>query len=195
MSFYLILFLCLSSGGFWYYRKKHEEYLALCETFKSSLNELVATEVAKDLIKRWFDETQYVTSSDFKTLLGLYKGVQTLLNQNKQIKSPAELIGSDHVTFQIIVELTKGKSLPTESTRQKHNERARESLIKEHDGVLRGNGKYPPNHSQCVACVDDDDRTLVLAGAGTGKTATIMTKTRYLVKTVSYTHLTLPTIA
>lgn len=183
MSFYLILFLCLSSGGFWYYRKKHEEYLALCETFKSSLNELVATEVGKDLIKRWFDETQYVTSSDFKTLLGLYKGVQTLLNQNKQIKSPAELIGSDHVTFQIIVELTKGKSLPTESTRQKHNERARESLIKEHDGVLRGNGKYPPNHSQCVACVDDDDRTLVLAGAGTGKTATIMTKTRYLVKT------------
>ena len=96
MSFYLILFLCLSSGGFWYYRKKHEEYLALCETFKSSLNELVETEVAKDLINRWFDETQYVTSSDFKTLLGLYKGVQTLLNEDVRNFGSKDIIGASN---------------------------------------------------------------------------------------------------
>lgn len=95
----------------------------------------------------------------------------------------SSIIGKTHIILPILNELSNGKNIPTEPERQLHNEKAREFLIKTHEKILRGNGKYPPNHSQCVACVDDDDRTLVLAGAGTGKTATIMTKTRYLIQT------------
>ena len=185
MSFYLILFLCFS-GGLWYYRKLEQQRIKkrqLCELFKSSLDEIVEPQVVQHLINRWLDETQYISSSDFETLIGIYKSIQTLLGQHKEIKNFVDAIGHDHIAAPIITELTRSQALPTESARQKHNETARESLIKEHEAILRGNGKFPPNHSQCIACVDDDDRTLVLAGAGTGKTATIMTKTRYLVKT------------
>ena len=100
-----------------------------------------------------------------------------------KVKSIANVVDDSHVAFPVLTAILEGKPLPTEADRQKHNEKIREDLIKVHDAILRGRGKFPPNHSQCVACVDDDDRTLVLAGAGTGKTATIMTKTRYLVKT------------
>jgi hypothetical protein len=185
VSFYLILFLCFS-GGLWYYRKLEQQRIKkrqLCELFKSSLDEIVEPQVVQHLINRWLDETQYISSSDFETLIGIYKSIQTLLGQHKEIKNFVDAIGHDHIAAPIITELTRSQALPTESARQKHNETARESLIKEHEAILRGNGKFPPNHSQCIACVDDDDRTLVLAGAGTGKTATIMTKTRYLVKT------------
>lgn len=89
MSFYLILFLCFS-GGLWYYRKLEQQRIKkrqLCELFKSSLDEIVEPQVVQHLINRWLDETQYISSSDFETLIGIYKSIQTLLGQHKEIKN------------------------------------------------------------------------------------------------------------
>ena len=183
MTFNLILLiLACGSCSYWYYRKE-QGFKATSNAFLQAIEELISSCEAKDAINCWFDESKYVTSKQFAELQGCYQNVSSLMREYSSIHDFSSIMGNDHIALPILNELARSKDLPTEEERQLHNEKAREFLIKTYEQILRGNGKYPPNHSQCVACVDDDDRTLVLAGAGTGKTATIMTKTRYLIQT------------
>ena len=183
-SLFLLMLVC-GSGPYFYYRhqKKVKQYKEQCEAFLKALDDIVLRDEIKNLINCWFDESKYVSASEFAELLTVYRSVQALIDQYTQLHSYESIVAHEHVGFPLVHSITTGKSFPDESDRQEHNKKAREWLINEHNGILRGSGKFPPNHSQCEACVDDDDRTLVLAGAGTGKTATIMTKTRYLVQT------------
>jgi len=65
----------------------------------------------------------------------------------------------------------------------KRNRQFVEREIIRHDEFLNGVEKYPLTPMQKQAVVIDENNTLVLAGAGTGKTSTIMGKVGYLLRT------------
>jgi len=51
----------------------------------------------------------------------------------------------------------------------------------EYEDLLKSLAKYPLTEEQERAILHDEDRTLVIAGAGTGKTTTLLAKARFLV--------------
>ncbi|MGF1905117.1 UvrD-helicase domain-containing protein [Aliivibrio salmonicida] len=78
------------------------------------------------------------------------------------------------------------KALSVESIselgRNLHNEQVTPLLVSKYKTFFDEVEKNPLTDKQRVACVTNDDHTLVIAGAGTGKTATLVGKAGYLVE-------------
>lgn len=70
----------------------------------------------------------------------------------------------------------------TEKRRQKLNAEAKKALFTDWKELFETVEKNPLTDAQRSACVVNEDNTLVVAGAGTGETSTIMGKTVYLLK-------------
>jgi DNA helicase-4 len=71
----------------------------------------------------------------------------------------------------------------TEGFRGNTNSRIVEAVIRENANLFNNIEKYPLTPRQCEAAATDEDATLVIAGAGTGKTSTILAKIGLLLKT------------
>ena len=79
----------------------------------------------------------------------------------------------------------EAKSLPKETIselgRDLHNKQVTPLLVNQYKKFFDKVEKNPLTNKQRVACVVNDDHTLVIAGAGTGKTATLVGKAGYLI--------------
>lgn len=83
-----------------------------------------------------------------------------------------------------VYELTRNLSEDSvsEEGRNFHNKKVTSILVEKYECFFDSIEKNPLTSKQRVACVTDDDHTLVIAGAGTGKTATLIGKAGYLVE-------------
>ena len=65
---------------------------------------------------------------------------------------------------------------------QARNRRYVQDEIARHKGYFDSLEKYPLTQRQCEAIVTDEDRNLIVAGAGTGKTSTLVGKVGYIIR-------------
>jgi len=70
----------------------------------------------------------------------------------------------------------------SELGRELHNQSVVPILLKKHAEFFETVEKLPLTEKQRIACVTNDDHNLVIAGAGTGKTATLVGKAGFLVE-------------
>jgi len=70
----------------------------------------------------------------------------------------------------------------SELSRDKYNQRIKPQLLEIHAAFFEQVEKQPLSQPQREACVTNEDHTLVVAGAGTGKTSTIIGKAGYLLQ-------------
>lgn len=68
----------------------------------------------------------------------------------------------------------------SESAREKFNDHVKPKLLDKYASFFEQIEKQPLSQPQREACVTNEDHTLVVAGAGTGKTSTIIGKAGYL---------------
>lgn len=135
---------------------------------------------------------KFIARSDYKYLLDKYKDVYTFFDSAKKAKTLSYYCKQNHVQeaeinkflcfYEDIVDLKKGSSIF-----QEHNE----SYIVDHlhseksylDRILY---EVDPNilldDEQRRVVLSDEDYTLIIAGAGAGKTTTVAAKVRYLVE-------------
>jgi len=82
--------------------------------------------------------------------------------------------------------LAAAKALSKESVselgRELHNQGVVPVLLSKYKGFFDTVEKLPLTDKQRIACVTDDDHNLVIAGAGTGKTATLVGKAGFLIE-------------
>lgn len=142
---------------------------------------LNADDPRRQAIALWFLESDYLDCTWFDHLLqGWEKGAALVSDYEDLVEAKLESLASPETLF--IEALLEKKAAPVEKDRLAFNRRWCEKEILRAATLLTGSDGRQPNRSQATAAVDNDDRTLVLAGAGTGKTATIVAKTRYLLK-------------
>ena len=135
---------------------------------------------------------KFIARSDYKYLLDKYKDVYTFFDSAKKAITLSYYCKQNHVQeaeinkflcfYEDIVDLKKGSSIF-----QEHNE----SYIVDHlhseksylDRILY---EVDPNilldDEQRRVVLSDEDYTLIIAGAGAGKTTTVAAKVRYLVE-------------
>ena len=130
----------------------------------------------------WFKKTDYQAVSDFERLTTAWEKAALLVSAYPELVE-ARLADTQGLEKTLLQTLLKGKPAPDEKARLAYNRRRNFKEAERARDILTSPSGRTPNTSQSIAAVDLDDRTLVLAGAGTGKTATIVAKTRYLVKT------------
>lgn len=119
----------------------------------------------------------YLSSYEWQPITLVYKLVCKLQNlgiSSEQLVSPLQK--------QVFEE---AKSLPVETIselgRSLHNKQVTPLLVNKYKNFFDEVEKNPLTDKQRVACVVNDDHTLVIAGAGTGKTATLVGKAGYLI--------------
>tara|TARA_R110000782_G_scaffold166829_11_gene258804 strand:- start:2824 stop:5727 length:2904 start_codon:yes stop_codon:yes gene_type:complete len=146
--------------------------------------------------KKFFKEASQQIVDVFRQLEGLYKqdhylrysNTQDWLESNRNIKS---LLAReerskylDKQTNRYADELAEFYS-ETEECRRERNElyvKNKKEAYKDYFDQLESN---PLTEAQRNACIENEDANLVLAGAGTGKTSTIVGKAGYLIETDS----------
>ena len=96
-----------------------------------------------------------------------------------KIASAPEPDASTKVIQQI---MTLALILGSEAARSKANKAWVQSQLKKHSKWFDSVEKFPLSEEQRISAVTDEDRNLIVAGAGTGKTSAIVGKVGYLVE-------------
>ena len=143
-------------------------------------------------LEKLMSADKFIARSDYKYLIEKYKSVYVFFDNAKKAKTLSYYCKQNHVRenevskflcfYEDIVDLKKGSSIF-----QKHNESyISKRFVSEKsylDGILH---EVDPNilldEEQRKVVLSDEDYTLIIAGAGAGKTTTVAAKVRYLVE-------------
>lgn len=120
----------------------------------------------------------YLSSLEWKPIAEMYQlGCQfSALGIN-----PEALSNPLHQQVLKQAQLLSAKSV-SELGRQLHNQQVVPKLLSKYGEFFDNIEKLPLTANQRLACVTNDDHNLVIAGAGTGKTATLVGKAGFLVE-------------
>ncbi|MFT6908372.1 MAG: DNA helicase-4 [Oleiphilaceae bacterium] len=120
----------------------------------------------------------YLSSVEWKPIAEMYQlGCQfSALGIN-----PEALSNPLHQQVLKQAQLLSAKSV-SELGRQLHNQQVVPKLLSKYGEFFDNIEKLPLTANQRLACVTNDDHNLVIAGAGTGKTATLVGKAGFLVE-------------
>ncbi|UOE85037.1 UvrD-helicase domain-containing protein [Vibrio splendidus] len=132
----------------------------------------------QDSLAKLHARSCYLSSYEWRPIASAYQLVCKL--QNLGI-SPDQLTSPLHRSV-----YEEAKSLSSESVselgRNLHNEQVTPLLVSKYKRFFDEVEKNPLTDKQRIACVTNDDHNLVIAGAGTGKTATLVGKAGYLIQ-------------
>ena len=127
-------------------------------------------------VERYLSGLHYFSSDEWKPLSELVF-LKKKLNDLSIDQSFIDRDGS-----QPIAQLALSISVEdvSESAREKFNDHVKPKLLDKYASFFEQIEKQPLSQPQREACVTNEDHTLVVAGAGTGKTSTIIGKAGYL---------------
>ncbi|MCW8331908.1 UvrD-helicase domain-containing protein, partial [Photobacterium sp. SDRW27] len=123
-------------------------------------------------------ESQFLSSYEWQPIATAFQLIQKLAHlgvTEVQLTTPLQ-----KRVFKLALNLSEGSV--SELGRNLHNRQVTPKLVGKHEQFFDFIEKKPLTDKQRIACVTDDDHTLVIAGAGTGKTATLVGKAGYLVE-------------
>ncbi|MFA0692118.1 UvrD-helicase domain-containing protein [Vibrio splendidus] len=123
-------------------------------------------------------ESKYLSSYEWLPIATAFQLIQKLSNlgiTESQLTTPLQ-----KKVFELAYDLSEDSV--SELGRNLHNKNVTPKLVEKYEDFFDAVEKNPLTSKQRLACVTDDDHTLVIAGAGTGKTATLVGKAGYLVE-------------
>lgn len=158
----------------------------LLNTFKQhfiqSLLALIATserwQIFQTSIEQFASLDVYLSSSEWLPIAQLHQLVSRFTGLGIDASQLTNLV------HQTVFEQAKklSKEDVSELGRELHNQSVVPILLKKHADFFDSVEKLPLTEKQRIACVTNDDHNLVIAGAGTGKTATLVGKAGFLVE-------------
>ncbi|MEC6881862.1 UvrD-helicase domain-containing protein [Photobacterium piscicola] len=159
---------------------RQSDLLTFNQCIVTALLEIISNSNKWQLYQQSLDKLDakniYLSSYEWQPIALVYQLVsklQSLGISSEQLVSPLQK--------QVFEE---AKSLPVETIselgRSLHNKQVTPLLVNKYKNFFDEVEKNPLTDKQRVACVVNDDHTLVIAGAGTGKTATLVGKAGYL---------------
>ncbi len=160
---------------------RHSDLLSFTHGVVATLLELISNSDKWQAYQQSLDKLDaknvYLSSYEWEPIAAIYSLVCKLQNlgiSSEQLVSPLQK--------QVFEE---AKLLPAETIselgRSLHNKQVILLLVNKYKKFFDEVEKNPLTDKQRVACVVNDDHTLVIAGAGTGKTATLVGKAGYLI--------------
>jgi DNA helicase-4 len=188
-KFFLVLFLILT--GIWFYRqneerkrlrKEQEEKLAiekekerkrLCDFFKSKISHIY--QANSKFIKYLDFKTGYFTNYQLTSWRGGYKNLFFEIS-DKPFKS-IQLTDDEVNSISDFIDYYKN----SEAIRKNFNEQFIEEELKAYKSFFDNIEGRKLDKQQRTAVVTDDDNNIVIAGAGSGKTTTIVGKVNYII--------------
>ncbi|WP_298441507.1 UvrD-helicase domain-containing protein [uncultured Ferrimonas sp.] len=129
------------------------------------------------LAERYQQQHHYFSSSEWQPLANVVRLGQKLTQlalQPEQFRDPAQ-----QQLLRFAQQLSSANI--TELGRNHYNQQVVPRLLQRHQRFFDTVEKMPLSERQRQACVTNDDHNLVVAGAGTGKTSTLVGKAGYLV--------------
>ena len=143
-------------------------------------------------LEKLLSSDKFIARSDYKYLIEKYRSVYVFFDNAKKAKTLSYYCKQNHVRenevskflcfYEDIVDLRKGSSIF-----HKHNQAyISDRLVSEKSYLDRILHEIDPNilldEEQRRVVLSDEDFTLIIAGAGAGKTTTVAAKVRYLVE-------------
>lgn len=132
------------------------------------------------VIGLYLRQEKYFSHTLWESLIASVQSLKKLLERFP--KADLNAIQSGDEQIQILLGLIRKFQSPEGlGNRDAYNCRAEAFLLKKWSGFFDRCESNPLTPAQRRACVNDDDSTLVVAGAGSGKTSTIISKCIYLI--------------
>ncbi|MCK8102402.1 UvrD-helicase domain-containing protein [Pseudoalteromonas sp. 2CM36K] len=120
----------------------------------------------------------YLSSYEWQPLAQLHQLVTRFLD----LGINPELLKTDTQRAVFKQAQTLSKNDVSELGRELHNQNVVPVLVDKYKGFFDTVEKLPLTEKQRIACVTNDDHNLVIAGAGTGKTSTLVGKAGFLIE-------------
>lgn len=127
-------------------------------------------------IEQFLTEERYLAQSDIREWLGTFPEIGNYLSH------PFFEVAYLEQKFQDSLSLLQDIQSPNSITLQRRNEIFVRSAMKRHSKMFDKLEKFPLTVEQRRAAVIDEDRNLLIAAAGSGKSSTIVAKTAYLIE-------------
>ena len=159
-------------------RKLHQKEALLEKQLRTKLAQLLKGKELKQLsFKHEIDERfagRILTTTELnnyiQTYAPLYFEIERLLYQFRSMKTkPNEYVLHFTESFCQITSLAK-----------KHNEKLKQQLLQQHSDFFEHCLTYPLDNQQRKAIISEEENTLVISSAGSGKTSSIVGKVKYL---------------
>ncbi|MCB0748392.1 MAG: UvrD-helicase domain-containing protein, partial [Ignavibacteriae bacterium] len=150
-----------------YNRRKH-----ISQTYQKNKNK-IATAVS--LLQEYLSAKEYFNHNK---LISWQKEYSELAKLFPYSTDNLPLAKNDKEKLKIFMEYVQHCAL----LRNSHNEDFVKSEIEANEKLFDNIEKYPLTYKQREAIVTDEDNNLIIAGAGTGKTSTLIGKVIYLIK-------------
>lgn len=150
----------------------------LKEELENSCRQLPMTIKA---LSQYLAKEKYFSHSDWEQLELTQKKLSAILDKFPYADLTRLVSGSESV--QILVKFLlhiDNSHLPT--SRDSYNQQAEKKLLETWKDFFNYCESNPLTEAQRIACINDDNNTLVVAGAGSGKTSTIISKCLYLIE-------------
>jgi len=189
-KFFLVLFLILT--GIWFYRqneerkrlkKEQEEKLArekekerksLYDFYKSKISHIYQ---ANSKFTKYLDfKTGYFTNYQLTSWRGLYKTLFVEISDKSL--NYIQLADDEVNSINVFIDYYKN----SEAIRKNFNEQFIEEELKAYKSFFDNIEGRKLDKQQRTAVVTDDDNNIVIAGAGSGKTTTIVGKVNYIIE-------------
>lgn len=153
------------------------------EVFVARLRRYLAGQLldqSKDMIRKALDEWNHPAGKDQYMTLPFYKEWRKRYSElQSDLQNVIELKVKEHPRFEVAVKFRDLLALG-ESARHVRNEAWVLRQREVHEELFSRGFGYPLSDEQIQAILRDEHRSLVVAGAGTGKTSTVVAKARWI---------------
>ncbi|SKA44801.1 UvrD-helicase domain-containing protein [Photobacterium toruni] len=160
---------------------RQSDLLTFNQCIVTALLEIISNSNKWQLYQQSLDKLDakniYLSSYEWQPIALVYQLVSKLQNlgiSSEQLVSPLQKQVFEEAKLLL-------KETISELGRDLHNKLVTPLLVNKYKKFFDEVEKNPLTDKQRVACVVNDDHTLVIAGAGTGKTATLVGKAGYLI--------------
>ena len=161
---------------------KSEQLNKFKQQFIQSLLALVASserwQVFQTSIEQLVNRDVYLSSTEWQPIAQLHQLVSRFVQLGINV---SQLTNPVHKTVFAQAQQLSEEDV-SELGRELHNQSVVPILLNKYADFFETVEKLPLTEKQRIACVTNDDHNLVIAGAGTGKTATLVGKAGFLVE-------------
>ncbi len=132
------------------------------------------------LLKHYLDKEIYLSYSPWSEFIN--SAQQIILELQQVPYADRKSLVANNSSEQTLIDFINSLLGDLYQTQSEYNQHATKFLTQKYEEFFNHCDSYPLTQAQRIACINDEERTLLIAGAGSGKTATIVAKAIYLIE-------------